>query len=237
MRTSNKVLAGLGAVIIVGLILLIAVFRGFAGRVMKEKPEGTLISGSGNRRERSYDIGGFSEIESSGDWEIKIVEGSEYAVRILAPENMFEVLRIDKEGDDLVLGVRPGYNLEHARLTAEIVMPRLEAVSASGGISCRFSGFSGDRLDIEVSGGADIRGFGGRYENIGIDISGAANVDLGDIETVNADVNLSGAGNIELTMDGGELTGGISGAANLTYYGRVSRLEVEKSGLASISHE
>jgi len=237
MRMSNKILAGLAVVIVVGLIVLIAMFRGFAGRVMKDVPEGQRIYGGGNRIERNYDVEGFTGIESSGGWEVTVTRGDRYEVRIFASEDIHEILRIRGKGDDLILGIMPGNTVQDARLIAEIVMPDLDRIAASGGLSCRFSGFSGDRLDIEVSGGADIRGNDGRYENVDVNISGAANVDLDNMRVVNADVNLSGAGNIELTMAGGVLTGSLSGAANLTYYGTVSRLDVDKSGIASINHE
>jgi len=237
MRTSNKILAVLAAVIVVGLIILMATFRGFAGKVMKDTPGGMRISGSGARIERTYDLEGFSRIESSGGWEITVVHGDSYDVRVTAPENVQDILRIRRQGDSLILGIEPGNRLDNVHLTAEVVMPELAALEGSGGIACTFSGFSGERLDIEISGGAFIKGSDGMYERLYVDVSGAANVDLDRIKTVNADVNLSGAGNIELTMAGGALTGALSGAANLTYHGTVSRLDVDKSGIASINHE
>lgn len=237
MRTSNKILVALGAVIVVGLVILLATFRGFAGRVMEETPEGTRVSGSGDRVERAYDVEGFTGIESSGGWEVTLTRGQTYEVRIQAPEDIHDVLQVRRDGKNLVLGFKPGYSVQNARTSAEIVMPDLDRIAGSGGISCRFSGFSGDRLDVEISGGAFIKGSGGSYEDVNIDISGAAAVEMDKILAVNADVNLSGAGSVEITMDGGELTGSISGAGNLTYHGQVSRLDVEKSGVASISKE
>jgi hypothetical protein len=45
---------------------------------------------------------------------------------------------------------------------------------------------------------------------------------------------VSGAGNVKLRMAGGRLTGDVSGAANLEYYGPVSEQSVQQSGFVNV---
>ncbi|MBN2048939.1 MAG: DUF2807 domain-containing protein, partial [Spirochaetales bacterium] len=165
MRTSNKILIILAAVILVGLIILAASFRGFAGRVMKDAPpEGTGVTGSGARVERTYEVEDFTGIESSGGWEVVVTQGNRYEVKVTAPENIHDVLRISRKGDNLVLGFEPGYTVSNARTSAVIYMPELRRLSGTGGTAFTFNGFSGERLDIEIAGGATLHGTGGRYD-------------------------------------------------------------------------
>ena len=127
MKTSNKILTGLAAVIIIGLIVLIAVFRGFAGRVMKEAPAGTIISGSGHRVERSFDIRDFSGIDSVGGWKVTIQNGPDYDVRITADENIFEVLRVTRTGEGSLVK-KPSVGLAMAMSTGPSLVTEISAV-------------------------------------------------------------------------------------------------------------
>ena len=96
------------------------------------------------------------------------------------------------------------------------------------------SGFESGALSLDVSGTGDVRGSASRFDALTLDVSGAVNVDLGDVPVANAEVDISGAGNVTLRMAGGRLTGELSGAANLNYYGTVSEASVETSGFVNL---
>jgi hypothetical protein len=86
-----------------------------------------------------------------------------------------------------------------------------------------------------VSGAVELRGTASRFETLTLDLSGAGSVDLGDVPVTDAAVDVSGAGNVTLRMAGGRLTGDMSGAANLGYFGTVSEETIEKSGFVNVS--
>ena len=65
-------------------------------------------------------------------------------------------------------------------------------------------------------------------------MSGAGSVDLDDVATTDAEVTASGATNVRLRMAGGRLTGHMSGAGNLVYFGTVSEQSVSSSGMVNI---
>ena len=73
----------------------------------------------------------------------------------------------------------------------------------------------------------EIAGAASRFDALMLDMSGAGNVDLGDVPVTDAEVDISGAGKVALRMAGGRLTGDISGAENLEYYGTVSEESVD----------
>ena len=91
------------------------------------------------------------------------------------------------------------------------------------------------RLSLDLSGAAEIRGAASRFDALTLDMSGAGNADLGDVPVTDADVDLQRRGNVTLRMAGGRLTGDMSGASNLEYYGTVSEQSVDKSGFGQRS--
>ena len=61
-------------------------------------------------------------------------------------------------------------------------------------------------------------------------MAGAGNAQFEGIVVTDADVEVAGATNVALTMDGGELTGGLAGAGQIEYAGTVSREAVDVAG-------
>jgi hypothetical protein len=73
-----------------------------------------------------------------------------------------------------------------------------------------------------------------RFDELSLDMSGAASVELGEVAVRDAEVDTSGAGSVTLLMAGGRLTGDMSGAASLEYYGTVSEESVDTSGMVNV---
>jgi len=69
-----------------------------------------------------------------------------------------------------------------------------------------------------------------------LDSSGASEVDFEDVTVTTATIDMSGAANLILTMDGGDLTGDISGAGNIKYYGTVATQDIDTSGAANVRY-
>jgi hypothetical protein len=113
-------------------------------------------------------------------------------------------------------------------------MPELAAAEVSAAGSLEFTGFSGQRLELDLSAAGQLEGHSGRYDTVVLDVSAAGRVDLRDVPVVNADVDLSGAARVVLTMSGGVLTGSLSGAGTIEYYGTIREQRVDVSGVGRI---
>ena len=113
-------------------------------------------------------------------------------------------------------------------------MPALEGIELSGASELTISGFSGDRLEITASGATEIDGSNGSYRELRLVVSGAGDVNLGEIVVDDARVVLSGAGDILLNMNGGVLSGTVSGAGQIRYRGTVREENVATSGFSSV---
>jgi hypothetical protein len=229
MRNSQRVVVGvIGG--IAALILAMAIWVRFA---VSPAPEL-----SGERTARAYDYADFQGVEVSGQWQVTIERGDAWQVAVEAPAELIESLRVRVEGDALDLSYEGrswfgDFDGDNA-LEATITMPALESLEISGTSMVRFSGFDGSTLSLDVSGAGNIRGAASRFDELTLDVSGAVNVELGDVPVTDARVDISGAGNVTLRMAGGRLTGDLSGAANLNYYGTVREESVDTSGFVNV---
>lgn len=199
----------------------------------------------GNRITTEFDVEGFNGITFVGTWKVDLEQGDEWKVELTYPEFMEDDLSVKINEDQLILDPGSmnnrgwgwnwwGNNNNNRRLSARIVMPRLSELNIAGASNLDMHGFAGEELFITISGAGNVEGYNGKYSELFLTMSGAGNVEMRDMEFRNARVILSGAGNVELGMDGGELTGNLSGFGNIEYYGHVSDERVHVSGFGKV---
>lgn len=236
MRTS-QIAALSGIVFIVLLIVgLVAALRFAISSVAGDADTGALVM-------RDLDFDGFSEIAIEGVWRVELIRSDDWSLEIGVSED--SDVDLDVVGNRLILGGDNssdsdsdgffasmfGESRQHLAL---IGLPDLDLIDIDGAASVELRGFDGDRLIISIRGGANIEGHDSRFTDVELNVSGGGNIDLTDVSSVNADVDLSGAGNIGLTMNGGELSGELSGLGVVSYVGTVSREHVEVTGLGGV---
>lgn len=229
MRNSHRVVF----TVIGGIALLILAMGSWVRLTASQVPQL-----SGERATRNYDYANFRGVDISGRWRVTVERGDAWRVAVEAPAELVENLRVGIAGDALELGYEGrgwfgDFDGDNG-LEATVTMPALESLAISGTSLVRFSGFEGSRLSLDVSGAGEIRGSSSRFDTLALDASGAVNVELGDVPATDAHIDVSGAGNVTLRMAGGRLTGDLSGAANLEYYGTVSEESVDKSGFVNV---
>jgi hypothetical protein len=187
---------------------------------------------------------GFEHILIRDSWVVELTQGDEWRVELTFPEDrgddsLVEVrdARLILEGEDNAPGRWRWWGEDEREYRATIQMPVLTGVDIAGAASVEFSGFEGEGLAITVSGAGHIEGRSSAYDDLDVTISGAANVDLDGVPVTAAHVTMSGAANVELSMNGGELSGNISGLGNLSYSGQVSNENVVVSGLGHVGRD
>ena len=154
---------------------------------------------------RNYALTGFNGIQTAGRWNVTVTRGDAWHVEVMYPENLIDNLRVDVQGDRLVLGTQRGARRGAEPVTATVAMPNLSSLTAAGATQIRFSGFSGDELEISISGSGDVNGEHGNFSALKLNVSGSGQIDLRPVPVTDADVNVSGSAHVSLAMDGGEL--------------------------------
>jgi hypothetical protein len=227
----NSQVAVLGAIGCVAAVMLgVAVWARLGAEPVPEP--------SGERGTRSLDYSEFDQVDVSGQWTVTIERGAAWRVAVEAPAELLDYIEVERDGRELSVDYEGGSCAacfdEGNVLEVAITMPTLASLSLSGASVASFSGFEGGELVLDVSGAVELRGSASRYETLTLDLSGAGEVDLGDVPVTNAEIDVSGAGNVTLQMNGGRLTGDLSGAANLEYFGTVSEESLDQSGAVSV---
>lgn len=188
----------------------------------------------------AFDLEGFDRIDARGVWKISLEQGEDWNVELTYPERVADDIDVRVDGDRLVLGYDrngPSWWRGFGRsetFEARVVMPELEGIDVAGAAKLDLSGFAGDGLTISSSGASEIDATRSRFDELMLTVSGAGDVDLREMPVVDARVVLSGAGDIKLNMNGGELSGTVSGAGKVRYEGTVSRESIVVSGFSSV---
>jgi hypothetical protein len=194
---------------------------------------------SGQRVTLTPALTDFEELSVRGTWQLDVQQGESWRVELDIPLELQDRIEARVEGGRLSFGLEGdlfGGGFGGNEMTAKITMPRLRALQISGAGDVDLTGFMGERLELTLSGAAELDGHSSRYETLSLSMSGAGDIDFRDVTVTNADVSVSGAGDLSLTMAGGTLTGHMSGAGDLRYYGTVSQENVTTSGMADVRH-
>ena len=247
-KSSVAILAALG---VLAVIVVVLVGLGRVAVSHMTSSSGAVNTKSVDYSDRvttNFDVKDFHDVTLIGSWKVDLKQGDKYQVELTYPKDLENDLKVTLQDDELTLD--PGSRSRHSwswnfwgggqkdkALRARIIMPDLRQLTVSGASDMDLDGFSGDRLGITISGTANIKGNEGHYSNLVLTMSGAGNVALRDMKFVNADVLLSGAGNVVVGMDGGILSGNLSGLGNIVYYGPVSDQRVHISGFGKVTRK
>ncbi len=182
------------------------------------------------RRARNFD-----EVSVSGSFDVQIIPGDEYSVRITAESNLLDYIETEVIDHKLRIYNRNLYNIHnHEPMLIEIVCPSLNELHLSGSGNVNTELFVSDEFDVSVSGSgtiyaqvdaleldANISGSGkieleGTSRNAEIDISGSGKIHAFDFPLEYCDAHISGSGSMYVNASK-TLEAAISGSGNIYY--------------------
>ncbi len=199
------------------------------------------VTGSGTPATASYGLTGFSSIQASNAFKVRVVPDTQYSVSVTCDDNLVSYLLVDTTpAGTLRIGLQPGNSYAFVTVSAEVHMPALTLLDASGasaftlgagfvsarplGISlsgastAQVAGIVCGALSIGVSGASTLT-FAGSPMSESVMASGASSVDLMNSTASSADVTLSGASEAWVNVGAGTVSLYASGASTLYYAG------------------
>ena len=230
-----------------GFITLIMIVMAGLGRVALSqsdsgatRAEASSATVEGELITETFDLEDFRSVAIEGAWQVNLTQGDEWQVEVSHSEDLEGDVEVRVRGDRLILdrtssGSWRWWRRTESRLMARIVMPELSELNLAGASELDFSGFTGDRLEVEIAGAVHITGSDGRYDVLDLEVAGASEVDLRGIVVTDAEVDLAGASEVTLNMDGGVLAGSMAGAGGIDYYGTVAEQRVRIAGVARVN--
>jgi hypothetical protein len=190
----------------------------------------------------------FNSIEISQPVMVYLSQGETAGVKVEAPENIQDKIKIDVSNNTLTVNVN-GNNTNDLKIyitvkelkkieTSGAAMIQGQTVIKSDKLEIEAEGASEVTLDLDVndlvssaSGASEIK-LTGKASTHNADVSGAASLKAEDMKTQKTKIEVSGAAYAKVDATD-ELKGEVSGAANLNYKNKPPIYDVQESGAAS----
>jgi hypothetical protein len=196
----------------------------------------------------------FNIVMISSAYKVEITQASSYSISVTVDADKTELIRVTKEGDQLIIGINPHLvPVDFHTLKAKITMPDIVGLTLAGATSCDLRGFSfSHEFSLNLSGASRLSGdlnaedvhflvsgastlqLKGTANDMLAYVSGASNIDLSSFELNNANISLDGASNGTVNLDG-TLDASLSGASKLTYKGNPTLGNIDISGSSTIN--
>jgi hypothetical protein len=217
-------------------------------------PSFSSVSGSGEVITVTKDFADFDQVEIGSAFDATVQQGDTFAVIIRIDDNLEEYLRLNLVGQTLEVSLDPDrvFGIGSATLEAEITMPTLAGVEASGASHVTLAGFdSPQTLRVVASGASSVAGviqagetsmeasgassisLAGGAANLVLEVSGASSVDLESFPVTDLQAELSGASSAVVNASG-TLDVEASGASELSYLGNPTLGSVSTSGASTV---
>jgi phage shock protein PspC (stress-responsive transcriptional regulator) len=175
-----------------------------------------------------FGLSEFDELDIRGVFDVRIIQGDEYAVELIGPASERDKYSIFRSGHTLVVEYEGRdrkfdwdddiLNLEEIRIN--ITLPELEKIEAEGYGKIQFDRFTFDDLDIYMRGPVKLRGevqardliinltgkseveLSGRADNLDADIQFASKLRAYNLEVIDAVVEVNGASSAKVNVSG-----------------------------------
>lgn len=236
---------------IFGIVITLMVCTALACNLTSLVPRS--ISGSGNVVTREFDYSDFDQVEISSAFNARVNQSQDYQVEIQLDDNFEEYLIVEKSGTTLKIGLQPTASiLGNVTLEADITMPELVGLEASGSTDIDISGFkSSQALAIDLSGSSTLNGdiesgdvtfdssgssdakLTGSGGKLILETSGSSSIDLSEFKVADADLDVGGSSDVTVNASG-TLDVKATGSSDVTYLGSPTIGSIDTSGSSSV---
>ena len=234
------------------LLAIVALAIPTAACSFESEARGQDIPAQGSGGARSYAATAFTSVESSGSDPVDIRVGRDFSVRAEGPSAELDQLRVARDGDKLLIGLKKGVHWgKRSGVRVLVTLPRLTGAGVGGSGRMTIDRVEGARFKGGVAGSGDlaiaamrvgdadlgIAGSGsisaaGTADALKIGVAGSGSLNAAGLHARKAKVGISGSGDVTVRVDGPAqvgLTG--SGSADL---GPNSVCTIGKAGSGSV---
>lgn len=193
--------------------------------------------GSKNHIDETHDVSGFDKLEIGGVYELTVKVGKEFSVRTSGHEKEVEDMKINVDGDTLVVGHKKKMmrNFKGSKngIQIDITMPALNSIAIGGVAEGDISGIDADRLEVQIGGVGGLE-FSGKCKTLEIEVGGVGEVDARDLKCESADVQLAGVGEIDVYARH-SIDVQTAGVGEVNVYGKPKHVEKSKGFLSEVN--
>jgi hypothetical protein len=198
--------------------------------------DGIMISGNNEPAEEIRDsLPAFTEVSSSGSFNIYYTHGNEPNVKIYAESNLIDYIETRVFDDRLEIRFAQHVSVQHnLDIDIYVTSPTISKIQLSGSGKIEADSVSANSLELDLSGsGKILSNFYGSSFTSSISGSGTMNIKA-DCDT--AETNISGSGHINLEAYGCKMTKiAISGSGKAELTGSSEKVKFDIIGSGKIS--
>ncbi len=156
--------------------------------------------GSGNIVSQKVDVSGFERVTLEGSGDVYIEQGQTESLTVEADENIIPMLDTRVSGNELVLRIKPGYDVAPSqRIIYHVTIKDLSGITTLGSGDFFVGPVKSDHLAISIPGSGDIEIESLTGDDLSIDLAGSGNAALADVDIKTSDTSIKGSGDVKLT--------------------------------------
>ena len=210
------------------------------------------VSGNGNVEEETRDISGFTGVLVSSGIDVYLSEGDQFEVRVVADENLMDVIETRLNGKMLDVGT-DNVSIRNAKSKkVYVTLPELTALKISSAGDCKGQTLfhcddlelgvssAGDltldveanRIDLGISSSGDVK-LAGKADVFNASLSSAGDLHAFDLVAGKVKVDVSSAGDARVHATD-EISMSASSAGNIHYMGDAKVIRSSESSAGDI---
>lgn len=213
---------------------------------------GVPIFGSGEVVTETSEVDDFERLQVDSAFDVRVRQGEIAEVTLRVDENALDRVIMQVEGDTLRLGLERAAVLRDVTLEADVVVPDLRAILASGASTVTLAEpFESSELEADLSGASQLDGevaldslttrasgasqltLGGSAQTGTLEASGASELALAGLTFSELDARLSGASSADVDVSD-QLAVELAGASELSYSGQPEITDQSVTGASSL---
>jgi len=197
-------------------------------------------------------VSSFHALKVSGGIDVELSQGNVLKLKVEADENLMAL--IHTEVKDGVLNIYHEGNIQNTKtIKIHLTFQQLDAITASGGCDIESKhklGFA--KLKMDLSGGCDVKldcragslvckqsggcdaEISGEAENGTFSVSGGCDLKASELILKKCTIDASGGSDVSVNVTG-ELNANATGACDITYYGKPSKVIKSSHGSSDIN--
>ena len=208
---------------------------------------------------RTYQVGGFDQIEVAGPYNVEVRTGANPSVSARGSQKLIEHMVVEVQNGKLLIHperqkgwLHTGWHFR-GKVELTVTVPQLRGASIAGSGDIRVDQVKGDSFEGEIagSGGLDIAALdvqtlklaiagsggtkvgSGRAQRAEFSIAGSGDIDARAVQAQTADVSIAGSGNITANASG-TADVSIMGSGDVQLTGG-AKCKISKAGSGNVS--
>jgi hypothetical protein len=200
--------------------------------------QAATVTGSGRTATELRQLPDFEAIALAGSIDLRVKQGPSQTVEVSADDNLLPLLETTVEatakGTTLRIGWKRGESIStRSRVTVNVVVPRLTALSGSGAGEMVVESFDTPALQVALAGSGAVKLQALRAGELGIGISGSGDVG-GNGQATRLKIGIAGSGDVKLAdLQAEDVSVKIAGSGNAAVFAQKT-LDVSIAGSGDV---